>query len=224
MKKILNFDLKNRKKIIEIKIYFWVIKKSFKGLKVENKIFEFITKYIQLTDDEIAIIKEQNLIKYYKKGEILLSEGEYAKDCYFILKGCVRSFHIIDGEERTTEFYTESQTVNPVSYLTKEPSNYYLSCVEDCVISLGNEERNKKLLTKVPKLESMVLQLSTSLLAENQSTLDDFKNRSPEMRYRKLLETRPELFQRVPLQYIASYLGITPVSLSRMRKRIATKL
>jgi len=91
------------------------------------------------------------------------------------------------------------------------------------VISLGNEERNLELLTKVPKLKTMVLQMSGMLLAENQNNLDDFKNLSPEMRYQKLLENRPELFQRVPLQYIASYLGITPVSFSRMRRRILQK-
>jgi CRP-like cAMP-binding protein len=191
--------------------------------KMDDKIIEFITQYIPLTEEEISIIKEQNLIKYYKKGEILLSEGNYAKDCYFVLKGCVRSYHIIDGEEKTTDFYTENQTINPVSYLKKQPSEYFLSCLEDCVISLGNEERNKALLMKIPRLESMVLQLSGSLLAENHTSLDDFKNLSPEMRYIKLSQNRPDIFQRVPLQYIASYLGITPVSLSRMRKRISTK-
>ena len=191
---------------------------------MDDKIIEFITKYISLTSEEIDIIKEQNLINFYEKGTLLLSEGEYAKDCYFVIKGCVRSFHIVDGEEKTTEFYTENQTINPVSYLTKKPSTYYLSCLEDSVIALGNDERNKQLLTKVPKLESMVVNLSGTLLAENQISLDDFKNLSPEMRYRKLMDTRPELFQRVPLYHIATYLGITPVSLSRMRKRISASL
>jgi len=195
--------------------------KRYTGM--ENKIIEFITRYIPLTGEEIDVINKQNLIKEFKRGSLLLSEGEYAKDCYFVLKGCVRSYHIIDGEERTTDFYTENQTINPVSYLVNKPSEYYLSCLEDSVIALGNEERNKELLAKVPKLESMIVQLSGSLLAANQNSLDDFKNLSAEMRYRKLLDTRPDLFQRVPLQYIASYLGITPVSLSRMRKRISSK-
>ncbi len=62
----------------------------------------------------------------------------------------------------------------------------------------------------------MVLQMSHSLLAEKQNILDDFKNLNPEMRYKNC----PELFQGIPLQYISSHLGITPVSLSRMRKRI----
>jgi len=189
---------------------------------MEEKIIEFITRFIPLSKEEIEIINEQNLIKSYKKGTILLSEGEYAKDCFFVLKGCIRSYHVVDGEEKTTEFYTENQTINPVSYLVKKPSASYLSCLEDCVIALGNDDRNKQLLQKVPKLESMVINLSGTLLAENQDSLDDFKNLSPEKRYKKLIDTRPELFQRVPMYHIASYLGITAVSLSRMRKRISS--
>ncbi|RKD85987.1 Crp/Fnr family transcriptional regulator [Mangrovibacterium diazotrophicum] len=188
---------------------------------MDEKIIEFISQYVSLTPEEIDIIKSQNLINFYPRGTVLLSEGERAKDCYFVLQGCVRSYYLVDGEDKTTEFFTENQTINPVSYLMKEPSSYYLSCLEDCVIALGNEERNRELMNKVPKLGAMVVNLSGELLSQKQDTLDDFKKMSPEMRYLKLLDSRPDLFQRVPLYHIASYLGITPVSLSRMRKRIS---
>lgn len=188
-----------------------------------NPIIQFITSYIELTPQEIDIVNEQNQIKSFKKGTVLLAEGAYAKECYFILKGCVRSYYLIDGEERTTEFYTESQGINPVSYLTKQPSEYYLACEEDCEVALSSAERSRVLIEKVPKLESLIMQMSSQLLVQNQVSFDSFKNLSPEMRYLKLLETRPDLFNRVPLQHIATYLGITPVSLSRMRKRITIK-
>lgn len=188
-----------------------------------NPIIQFITSYIELTPQEIDIVNEQNQIKSFKKGTVLLAEGAYAKECYFILKGCVRSYYLIDGEERTTEFYTESQGINPVSYLTKQPSEYYLACEEDCEVALSSAERSRVLIEKVPKLESLIMQMSSQLLVQNQVSFDSFKNLSPEMRYLKLLETRPDLFNRVPLQHIATYLGITPVSLSRMRKRITVK-
>ncbi len=191
--------------------------------EMENPIIKFITAYIELSPQEIDIINEQNQVKSFKKGTLLLAEGSYAKECYFILKGCVRSFYLVDGEERTTEFYTENQSINPVSYLTKQPSTYYLSCLEDCEIAVSSAERNKVLIEKVPKLEALILQMSSELLVQNQVSFDDFKNLSPEKRYLKLLETRPDLFNRVPLQQLATYLGITPVSLSRMRKRITVK-
>jgi len=188
-----------------------------------DEIMKFITDYIPLSEEEINIIKEQNLIKTYKKDTLLLSEGELAKECYFILRGCVRSYYLINGEERTTEFYTETQTITPVSYVKKQLSEYYLSCLEDCILAVGSPERNKELIEKIPKLESLILQMNSELLVQKQISFDSFKNLSPEMRYLKLLEARPDLLNRVPQYHLATYLGITPVSLSRMRKRISGK-
>lgn len=185
-----------------------------------NIILDFISKYITLTDEEVQIIKDLNLVGNFKKNTNILSEGEVASECYFILKGCIRSYYIIDGEEKTTEFYTEGQPITPISYVTKEPSEYYLSCVEDCAVSLGT--KNELLIQKIPKLANLILQLNTELLVQNQISFDTFKNLSPEQRYLKLLETRPDLINRVPQYHLATYLGITPVSLSRMRKRIST--
>lgn len=190
---------------------------------MDNKIIQFISQYIDLTEDEKAIINDQNLIKEYKKGDILLSEGEQAIDCYFVMEGLIRTYYLEDGEEKTTEFYTELETINPVSYIKKEPSEYYIEALEDSIVALGNEERNKQLLTDVPRLGEMLLKMNGDLIVENQIELDDFKKMSPEKRYKKLLKTRSDLIQRVPQYHLASYLGITPVSLSRMRKRLATK-
>lgn len=190
---------------------------------MDDHILDFISQFVTLTEEEADIITKQNSIKFYPKDTILLSEGELAKECFFILKGCVRSYYVLEGEEKTTEFYTENQGINPASYINKKPSEYYLACLEDCVIAIADEEQNRLLLERVPKLESMVIQMSRMLMMEKQLTLDDFKNLSPEKRYLKLIESRPDLFQRAPLYQIASYLGITPVSLSRMRKRITVK-
>ena len=190
---------------------------------MEDAIIQFITAYIDLSAQEISDIREQRMIETFKKDTILLSEGEYSKQCYFILKGCVRSYYILDGEEKTTDFFTENQGITPVSYVTKQKSEYYLSCLEDCVVALSSTERTKKLIEKVPRIESLILKMNSELLVQNQVSFDNFKNQKPEMRYLQLMETRPDLFNRVPLQHIATYLGITPVSLSRMRKRITVK-
>lgn len=188
---------------------------------MDDFIIKYISAYIELTPEEEDIIKNQNLIKPFPKDTVLLAEGEYARECYFVLKGCVRRYHIINGEERTTEFYTENQSIIPVSYSTKKPSEYFLSCVEDTVIALGSNERNEELIKQIPKLETMLVQMASEMQAQNQIEMDNFKNLSPEERYRNLTETRPDLLNRVPLNYIATYLGITPESLSRIRKRIS---
>lgn len=190
---------------------------------MDDETINFITNIIQLTDDEISFIKSQNQFETYKKGTLLLSEGELCKLTYFIMKGCIRSYYLIDGEEKTTEFFTEKQGVITISYIKNQPSEYYLICLEDSVVAVSNAERTQKLIENVPKLESLIIQMNGELLAQNQEALDDFKNLNPEMRYLKLLKTRPDLLQRISLFHLASYLGITPESLSRIRKRISTK-
>jgi len=189
---------------------------------MDDKIIDFISQYISLTAKEIDIIKNQNFIKTYVKGSRVLSEGQIVDTCYFVIEGSIRKYYLVDGEERSTEFYFENQTITPAGYLTKATSEYYLECMEESVLALGSEERNAQLLEKVPKLQSMVLNMNNSLLIDSHNSLDDFKRLSPEKRYLKLLEERPELLQRVPLKYLASYLGITSVSLSRIRKRVTT--
>lgn len=188
---------------------------------MDDFIIKYLSAYIELSPEEEDIIRNQNLIKSFVKDTILLAEGENARECYFVLKGCVRRYYIINGEERTTEFYTENQSIIPVSYTTKKPSEYILSCVEDTVIALGSNERNEELIKQIPKLETMLVQMASEMQVQNQIEMDNFKNLSPEERYLNLTETRPDLLNRVPLNYIATYLGITPESLSRIRKRIS---
>jgi hypothetical protein len=101
----------------------------------------------------------------------------------------------------------------------KQPSEYFLSCLEESVISVATPEMSQRLLERVPKLNGMVTQMQAELLVKNQVTFDSFKNLSPEARYLKFMEARPDLMNRIPLGHLATYLGITPVSLSRIRKR-----
>lgn len=190
---------------------------------MDDYIIDYISKFIKLSDVEIQTINEQNLFRRYKKNELLLSEGMIAKDCYFIIQGCVRAYYIKDGEERNTEFFFENQTIAPVSYQTKQPSQYYLSCLEDCVIAVGNEARNQKLLEQIPNLSLLISKMNENLLIQKTVEFDDFKNHNPEERYLLLLKNKPEFLNRIPLYHLATYLGITQISLSRIRNRISVK-
>ena len=190
---------------------------------MEENIINYISQFIKLTEEEEKIITEQNLFRHYKKNDILLEEGENAKVCYFVVKGCVRAYYLKNGEERNTDFFFENQTIRPLSYQTNKPSTYYLSCLEDCILSIGSESKNKKLAEQIPKLSSLILQMNESLLVQKTLELDNFKTHSPEERYLMLLRNRPEHLKRLPLYHLASYLGITPISLSRIRNRISSK-
>lgn len=190
---------------------------------MSDEVIDFIKGFIDLNKEEIQIIQDLKIIRSFQKNTILLSEGDFSKECYFIIKGCIRSYYLVNGDEKTTEFYTENQSIIPIAYQRSEKSQYYLSCLEDCILAIGSEERNKLLLEKLPKLSSLILQMNSEQLVKSQIAFDNFKKMKPEERYIHLLESRPDLFERVSLQYISTYLGITPVSLSRMRKRILIK-
>jgi hypothetical protein len=127
---------------------------------------------------------------------------------------------MIDGEEKTTNFYTEMQGEVPECVLNNKPSTYYLSCVEDSIITVSTPEMEADVFAKFPRFETLCRIISEELLVESQSSLDHFKNSSPDQRYENLLETRPDLVQRVPQHQLASYLGITPQSLSRLKGRL----
>ena len=187
---------------------------------MENIVFDFISKYITLTEEEKKEFILINTFKSFKKGTVLLKEGQLSDECYFILEGCIRTYYLLDGEEKTTEFYTELDGVNPQCVVDKKPSNYYIACVEDCILSIGNPEMASIMFERFPKFEILFRKLSEELLVKSQVSFDDFKTSSPEQRYLKLQQSRPDLIQRIPQNQLASFLGITAPSLSRIRARI----
>ena len=91
---------------------------------MEKILFDFISKYITLSEAEKQTIIELGIFQTVKKGTILLKEGETSVNGYFVLKGCLRTFYMIDGEEKTTEFYTEMEGVTPNCVIDKKPSQY----------------------------------------------------------------------------------------------------
>jgi len=190
---------------------------------MENVLFDFIAKYITLTDEEKDVIRSLDIFRTVKKGTILLRQGQRSIEGYFVLKGCIRTYYNIDGEEKTTAFYTEMQGVTPNCVLTKAPSEYSIACVEDSIITVSNPGMEVDVFEKFPRFETLCRVLSEELLARSQMSYDEFKTSSPEQRYLNLMNTRPDLLQRVPQHQLASFLGITPQSLSRLRARLQSQ-
>jgi len=187
---------------------------------MENILFDFISKYISLSEDEKNALLSLGLFHSVKKGTVLLKEGQKTKDSFFVLKGCIRVYYIIDGEEKTTAFYTEMDVLTPHCVINKAPSEYFISCVEDSILTVSNSDMGVEMNSKFPKFDIMCRMLSEELLAKQRIDFDEFKTTSPEQRYLNLLQKRPDLIQRVPQHQLASYLGIKPQSLSRLRARI----
>ncbi len=190
---------------------------------MEDILFDFMSKYISLTEEEKNIILSLDIFRTVKKGTILLKEGQKSKSSYFVLKGCIRTYYVIDSEEKTTAFYTEMEALTPPCVITQTPSEYYVSCIEDTLLTVTNSDMEVEVNAKFPKFEIMCRKLSEENLAKQQINFDEFKTSSPEQRYLNLLQKRPDLIQRVPQYQLASYLGIKPESLSRVRARITEK-
>lgn len=190
---------------------------------MQDKLFEFISKYISLTEEEKNVIVSLDLFRSVKKGTIVLKEGQQSKESYFVLKGCIRTYYILDSEEKTTAFYTEMEALTPPCVISKTPSEYYVSCIEDSILLVSNSDMEAEVNSKFPKFEIMCRMLSEELLAKERIDFDEFKTSSPEQRYLNLIQKRPDLIQRVPQYQLASYLGVKPQSLSRLRARILEK-
>jgi CRP-like cAMP-binding protein len=135
---------------------------------MQDLLFDFISKYISLTEDEKNALLSLNLFHSVKKGTVLLKEGQKSQESYFVLNGCIRKYYIIDGEERTTAFYTEMDGLTPHCVLNKAPSDYFVSCVEDSILLISNSDMSEEVNRKFPKFDIMCRILSEELLAKQQ--------------------------------------------------------
>lgn len=190
---------------------------------MKDLLYDFMSQYISVTEEEMEAIHSLDIFRSCDKGTVLLKEGQRSNESYFVLRGCIRTYYMVDGEELTTAFYTEMEGLTPHGVATDAPSKYYVRCEEDTILTVSNPEMEAEIFRKFPKFESLCRVLSEQLITKQQIDFDLFKTSSPEERYLNLLQNRPDLIQRVPQHQLASYLGVKPQSLSRLKARIAKK-
>jgi CRP-like cAMP-binding protein len=192
---------------------------------MDDKLLKYFSRIMPLSDEEARAIAETMTIRQYPKGTVLLKEGQVSMEAYFVLEGCVRQYYIVDGYEKTNNFFTEEQWVVSVNSMSQQvPSNHFLECCLDSTLVVGNRDKEEMLYRRFPKLETISRKVMEKVFAEQQELMASYTTDTPEQRYLKLLKSRPDLFQKIPQYQIASYVGVKPESLSRIRKRIAQKL
>lgn len=177
---------------------------------------------MNFTEEEKQALREFSIIKESRKGDCIIEPGKFTRKCFFILKGCMRYFHIVDGDEKTTAFFEENDSITPQSYYKNRPDDFYLECTETTIYTQFSPENEAVFLKKFPRFESICRIKTEEQIIKMQEEFSDFMKSSPEQRYISLMKNRPGLLQRVPQYYIASYIGVKPESLSRLRKRILT--
>ena len=156
-----------------------------------------------------------------KKGEALISAGQVVTYFYYLDSGCIYYYKMQDGETKVLEFYTEDVFFTDLpSYVKGSPSRYFLRATENTTVYAIKKTDTEKSFDGSHQLERFGRLSMQEAFIKSYSRVERLNSRSNEERYLRLLQKRPGLFQRVPQYLIASYLGLTPVGLSKIRKRL----
>ena len=191
--------------------------------------FDLLKKHINnrvyLTDEEFNFCTKFFISKKLKKHQFLLNEGDVCRYLGFVNSGCLREYSIDNkGIEHIIQFAIEDWWVSDLhSFLSGLPATYNIDALQDSDILLLEKSARDKLLDACPKMEKFFRLLIEANHVASHQRISDSLSASAEERYLKYIKTYPKLFEQVPQNQIASYLGITPQSLSRIRKELIQK-
>ncbi|UOQ44320.1 Crp/Fnr family transcriptional regulator [Halobacillus salinarum] len=190
---------------------------------MKDVLIQYMKRFSDLSESELVKLTEDVPVAAFKKGTILLHQGDVPHKCYFVLQGCVRQYAVdANGNENTYNFFTEEQSVTIFNQHTPDKvSPYSLSCLEDCTLVAGDLSTEQEAYDMHPVLEAMTRKMIQADMGAMRDDFSSFISSTPEERYQALMAKRPDLVDRVPQYQLASYLGIKPESLSRIKKRSA---
>lgn len=186
--------------------------------------FQHLSEKINLTEKEKALIHSQLLIKKLRKKQYLLQEGDICKSVAFVLKGALRAYTIDQkGVDHIVQFALEGWLISDLySFLTASPATYYIDALEDSTVVLISKEAELAITKEVPQFETYNrLQITGAYLAM-QKRVNALISQTVEERYLGFMQLYPNIIQRVPQHMIASYMGLSPETLSRVRKKMAS--
>jgi CRP-like cAMP-binding protein len=187
----------------------------------ENKLLYYFNKWSDITEaDEVLILSAFEPVSIKKKKDLLVA-GQVCSYLYFINKGCLRSYYVDSkGMEHIYQIRMDNSWISDLeSFFNRNPSKYNIEALEESSLLRISNDRLDQLLIEIPKLERYFRILFQKAYINALNRLNATMWETAMDRYIEMLKEHPEIFQRIPLVYIASYLGITPESLSRIRKQ-----
>lgn len=186
-------------------------------------ILQNISRHIQLDKTETDFFISLLQIKKLKRKEFLLRQGDICKTENFIVKGCLRTYTIDDhGIEHIVMFGIEDWWVSDLySFLTQSPATYFIDALEDCVLLQISKANLDQLFEKVPKFERFFRLILQNALIAQQQRINQNLSYTAEQRYLHFITKHPNLEQRISQKQVSAYLGITPVFLSMLRKKLS---
>jgi CRP-like cAMP-binding protein len=191
---------------------------------MDTKVLEICYDFPFFLDEELEEVFQAHEKVFFSKGDYILKEGKTANEYYILVKGMARSFvNDFNGNEVTTNFFVEGEIVIEVSSIFQRiPTQENIVCISDCECWKMDFEIFQNLFHKIPKLaEWGRTWMSQQLFVYKQRSVEMF-TLSATSRYLKLLEQKPQVVQFAPLKQVASYLGVTDTSLSRIRKELVS--
>jgi len=182
-----------------------------------------IEKFVQLTDNEWNMLEPFLEIRQLKKHSLFSESGKKATEIGFVLEGALRHFYLKDGEEKTTYFYFENHFVSSyISCITHQPSKLSIEALSDCELIVFPYSIMLELFKKSNAWQKFGRLIAEYLAIGLEDRMVGLLMQSPEERYLELVSgNKKKIIERIPQHYIANYLGITAVSLSRIRNRVS---
>ena len=188
-------------------------------------LFQNFNRYTSITELDYNLIETALLTRYVKKKRTILNQGDISQYLIFVINGSLRSFTVDhDGDEHVLQFAFEGHWVSDLSsFITQTPGVMVIEAIEDCEVVLLPHHELNSLLDKIPALEKYFRQLYQQAYVGLQKRVNLRASASAKERYEELIAQHPNIAKRIPLQFIASYLGITAESLSRVRSKKANE-
>jgi CRP-like cAMP-binding protein len=178
-----------------------------------------------LREEDWNVMQEKFTIQKLKKGELLIRNGEICRQVCFINKGLLRMFYVVDGREICTGFINENEYISQYdSFLTRQPSAGNIDALEDCELINLSYDDMQAIYNSNPLLETFGRKIAEMLFIMISFQATRLLTMTPEERYQSVTEYQPFVIQRVPQYMIASFIGITPEHLSRVRKKMTGKI
>ena len=186
--------------------------------------FQNFNKKAPLSEEEQNVIQKHLAVKKVRRKQYLLQEGDVCKTIAFVEKGTLRSYTVDEsGNEHIMQFALEGWFISDLySFLTGEPAIYNIDAIEDAEVVLISKSAHEKLLKTCISYETFIRELITGAYIALQKRINSIISFTLEERYEAFKAQYPPVAQRVPQHMIASYMGLTPETLSRVRRRIAT--
>lgn len=191
------------------------------AFKMKESLKKYCLSLLPFTNEELDIFATYFSVVEIPKKAFFVSAGKICKEIAFIHNGLIRHFHVKDGVEITCDISTENTFITEYSSFKKEiPSKVSFQALEPTQLFVIRKEKLTELYQKHPQFEELGRLIAENTAIRNNDIAMSLASDKPETRYKKLMAENPAIFNRVQQKYIANYLGITPESLSRIKKRV----